>query len=123
MSGRQRAILGYAVASGLAVGLGVLVAAVWLGPQDAAAVRTAAVAAYVIQVVGFAALVSARGARFFVAWGGGTLLRLGAVLAAAVWLARTQARPPAPLMLGLAGFLFVLLLLEPIFFRMGLRSE
>jgi len=26
-------------------------------------------------------------------------------------------------MLGLAGFLFVLLLLEPIFFRMGLRSE
>ncbi len=123
MSGRHRAILGYAVASALAVGLGALGAGLLLGPQDAAAVRTAAVAAYGIQVVSFAALASARGPGFFLAWGAGTLLRLGAVLVAGVWLARTQARPPAPLMLGLAGFLFALLLLEPIFFRMGLRSE
>ena len=45
MSGRHRAILGYAVASALAVGLGALGAGLLLGPQDAAAVRTAAVAA------------------------------------------------------------------------------
>jgi len=123
MSGRQRAVLGYAVASALAVGLGALGAGLLLGPREAAAVRAAAVAAYGIQVVSFAALASARGPAFFLAWGGGTLLRLGAVLGAGVWLARTQATPPLPLMLGLAGFLFALLLLEPIFFRMGLRSE
>jgi len=123
MRGRQRAILGYAVASGVAVGVGVVGAGWLLGPQDAAAIRVAALAAYAIQVVSFAALASARGPGFFLAWGGGTLLRLGAVLGAAVWLGRTQARPPLPLLLGLAGFLFALLLLEPIFFRMGLRSE
>jgi len=123
MSARRRAIVGYAVVSALAVGLGILGAGLVLGPQDAAAVRTAAVVAYAIQVVSFAALAGARGPVFFLAWGGGTLLRLGAVLVAGVWLARTQAAPPAPLMLGLAGFLFALLLLEPIFFRMGLRSE
>lgn len=123
MSGRERAILGYAVASGLTVGIGVLGASLLLAPRDAAAVRAAALAAYAIQVVSFAALASARGVAFFLAWGGGTLLRLGAVLGAGVWLARTQARPPLPLMLGLAGFLFALLLLEPFFFRMRLRSE
>jgi hypothetical protein len=123
MNARHRAIVGYALAGAALLGAGALGLGTLVGPPDAAALRVAGLAAYAVQVPAFAALVGARGSRFFVAWGGGMLVRLGLIGGAGVWLARTQAYPAASLLVGLAGFLFALLLLEPFFFRMGLRSE
>lgn len=115
----------YALAAALAV------AVVWAGlaallrPEALAAVAWMGALAWVVQVVTFAPLLASRrrGNAFFAALGGGTLVRL-AVLGAAAWAVwRTGSLPLAPALLALAGFLFLLLLLEPVFFRMGLRSE
>ncbi len=96
-----------------------------LPPDAARGVAWMGVAAWVVQSMLFAPLLAARGRRnaFFVAWGGGTLIRLLAIGIAAWWLYRSGALPLAPSLLALAGFLFLLLLLEPVFFRLGLRSE
>lgn len=96
-----------------------------LPPEAMRAVVWMGAAAWVMQSLLFAPLLAARGRRnaFFVAWGGGTLVRLAAVGVVAWWLYRSRVLPLAPGLLSLAGFLFLLLLLEPVFFRLGLRSE
>jgi hypothetical protein len=95
-----------------------------LAPGAVVAIWWGAGLAYAVQVVAFGVLVAVRrrGMAFLAAWGGGTLLRMAVVLVAGVWLTRAAALAPAPLLLSLAGFLFVLLLLEPVFFRVGMRS-
>lgn len=120
-----RPVVGYAAAGAVATGAAAALAA-WLSPARATAgIAWAALAAYGLQVAAFGALWKVRGRAnaFFVAWGGGTLVRLGAVLALGLWLARGSADVAAPLLLSFAGFLFVLLLLEPLFFRAGLRNR
>jgi hypothetical protein len=52
-----------------------------------------------------------------VVWMGGTLVRMGLILVAALVLTRVEELPPAPTLLALAGFFFGLLLLEPLFLR------
>ena len=123
MSAGARAVLGYALVGGVIVAAGAALLVGLVAPSGAAGIGLAAALAYGIQVASFAVLVGLRGRpAFFLAWGGGTLLRVGAVLGAGLWLGRTP-HPPAPLLLSLAGFLFLLLLLEPAFFRKGLRTE
>lgn len=81
--------------------------------------------AWAVQVVLFLPLVATRGRgkAFFAAWGAGTLARFG-VLGLAAWgISRSGVLPIAPSLLALAGFLFALLLMEPMFFRMGLRRQ
>jgi hypothetical protein len=77
------------------------------------AVWLAAGVAYLVQVVAFVALIALRrsGVGVLAAWGGGVLLRMAVVLIVALWAAKTAAFPLAPLLLSLAGFLFLLLLL------------
>ena len=114
----MRAMVAYGVASAalLAV-LAVLVAVVF--GVGAGAVRLAALIAWPVQLVAFAALVKGRGGGGFMAsWLGGMALRFVAVGAAAVWVTRVDGPDPASLLLSLVGFVFVLVLVEPLFLRL-----
>jgi hypothetical protein len=89
---------------------------------DASAVRavwTAAAIAYTVQLIAFALLVALHGQPqlFMMAWLGGMLLRFGALGACAFWVSRNAAELRGPTLLSLVGFLFLLLLLEPLFLR------
>jgi hypothetical protein len=119
-----RAFLAYALVAGAVVAVGAAVVG-WLAPSAGRELWFAAALAYPVQLAAFGALVGMRGAGkgFFVAWGGGTLLRLIVVLGAGLWVSQSGSYRAAPLLLGLAGFLFALLLLEPVFFRMGMRGQ
>lgn len=82
--------------------------------------------AYGVQLIAFAFLLLVRrreDVTIWIAFGAGMLLRLGVVLAAALWLVGYAALDPAPLLLSLVGFLFVLLILESALFRVGMRSR
>lgn len=108
--------LRYAAAGTVLVGL--TVAALWplLDPRGRSGVLLAAAVALAIQVPAFVLLVRGRrrgGNAFLAAWAGGTVVRMAAVLAAGLILIRATAFAPAPTLLGLAGFFFGLLLLEP----------
>ncbi len=119
-------VVGLYVSAGAAVIVLVVAGlALVLSPEAVRAVAWMGALAWLVQSVLFAPLLAARKrlAVFFVAWGGGTLVRLGVIGGAAWWLYRTRALPLAASLLSLAGFLFLLLLLEPVFFRLGLRSE
>ena len=94
------------------------VAASWplLDGSGRAGVLTAAALALPLQVGAFWAL--SRGwddkRRFFAAWAGGMLLRMG-VVAGAAGLVVVSGLPPMATLLGLASFFFGMLLLEPLF--------
>ncbi len=115
----------YALTAALVVALVCAGLGVLLRPEALVAVAWMGALAWAVQVALFAPLLAARGRRnvFLAAWGGGTLARFVVLGAAAWWVWHTGALPLAPALLALAGFLFLLLLLEPVFFRMGLRSE
>jgi hypothetical protein len=103
-----------------------LVAAVTVGaamlvdPRSLFGVLAAAAVALPIQVGAFALLASARAGtnRFLAAWVGGTLVRL-TVVGLGGWALIRAGLPRAPTLLGLAGFFFVMLLLEPVFLGLG----
>lgn len=115
----------YALTAALLV---VLVAGLLGLVLHADAVRAVAwmgVLAWGVQVALFAPLFAARGRKnaFLAAWGGGTLVRFAVLGVAAWWVWRDGSLPLAPALLALAGFLFLFLMLEPVFFRMGLRTR
>lgn len=117
--------LPYASAAVLLAALSAAVAAVALPAAEARGVQAAATLACAAQLVAFGMLVYARGrANLFLAgWVGGMALRLGVLAAVAVWVTRTGALPAATTLLSLAGLLFLLLLLEPVFLRRGLATR
>ncbi len=77
-----------------------------------------------MQVVAFAALLRAKDepSKFMVWWGLGILARVGIVIALGLGLSRFEGIQPAVLLLGVAGFFFGLLLLEPAFFNQPKES-
>ena len=91
----------------------------WLSPSARKGLLVAALVAYPIQMVAFFLLVRywGQGKRFLLVWAGGTVVRMGAILGAALVLMKAEGLAPAPTLLGLAGFFFGLLLLEPLFLR------
>jgi CDP-diglyceride synthetase len=91
----------------------------WLSPSARTGVFVAALVAYPIQMLAFFLLVRFWGdtKRFLLFWVGGTVVRMAVVLVAALVLTRVERLPLAPTLLGLAGFFFGLLLLEPLFLR------
>jgi len=111
----------YAVAGVAAVGVSVL--ALWplLDSAGRGAVLVAAAVALPIQVAAFAALVRYRGRSkgFLAVWAGGTLVRMTAVLVVGWVVLQSGADGAVVLPLALAGFFFGLLLLEPVYFRLG----
>ena len=103
------------------LGLLLVNAGLWplLSPSSRMGVLLAAAVAYPIQMLAFFLLVRSwqDRKRFLLVWVGGTLVRMGVILVGALILTRVDGFPPAPTLLGLAGFFFGLLLLEPLFLR------
>lgn len=103
--------------------VGLLGAAVWpfLGPDARRGVLVGAAVAYPIQLVAFGLMVRYRDRAnaFLAVWAGGTLVRMGSVLAVGLLLLKVEVADPTALLLALAGFFFGLLLLEPLFLRPG----
>ena len=85
------------------------------------AVWTAAGIAYVIQLIAFGLLVGLGGQPqlFMIAWVGGMMFRFGALGVCAAWLSKTNVLPLSTTLMSLVGFLFLLLLIEPLFLRYG----
>jgi len=93
----------------------------WVSPSARAGILVAAAVAYPVQLVAFFLLVRhwGEGKKFLLVWVGGTVVRMGVVLLAALAVAEMESLPPAPMLVALAGFFFGLLLLEPLFLRPG----
>lgn len=91
----------------------------WVAPSARTGILVAAGVAYPVQVTAFGFLVRfwGEGKRFLLVWMGGTVVRMGVLLLAALAVSRMEALPPAPTLLAMAGFFFGLLLLEPLFLR------
>ena len=82
-------------------------------------VLLAAGVAYPVQVLAFGLLLRARGepSRFFAWWGVGVAVRIGVVIVAGLVALRIESLGAESLLLSLAGFFFVLLLIEPAFLK------
>lgn len=110
--------VGYA---GFTLGLvAVAVGLLWpvLSPSGRTGVLLAAVVTWPVQAVAFGLLCRKRDRPngFLAMWAGGTLVRMGLVLAAGIVVVRRPELPPVPTLLAMASFFFVMLLLEPLFF-------
>jgi hypothetical protein len=120
-----KAWLMYAAAgAGVAV-VGAGLAALLLDAEAARAVWFSAVVAWLVQLAAFAGLLLVRGRNelFLMGWLLGLALRFIAVGLVAFWLSRDPILPLQPALLSLVAFVFVLLLLEPIFLRRGLQAR
>lgn len=108
------------------VGIGVIIAALWpfLDEASRLGVLAAAAIAYPVQVVAFGMLLRAKREpeRFLLWWGLGILIRMGVVIAVGIVVSSTEVLPPAATLLGVAGFFFGMLLMEPAFFKAGNES-
>lgn len=121
----MKAWLAYA-GVGLVITLaGVLVALLIVDEASAGAVWFSAGLAFVLQLASFAALLAVRGRPelFLAGWAAGLVVRFAAVGGVAYWLARDEVFPREPALLSLVAFIFVLLLLEPLFLRRGLQAR
>lgn len=116
----MRAWVAYAVVGAAVLGLLATGVSLLLEPEATPAVWLAAAVAYAVQLLAFGALVAGRdsGTSFMVGWGGGMALRFAAVAAMAFWVTQRGTVPAAPALVGLVGFVFILVLLEPVFLRL-----
>lgn len=117
----MKAILSYAVAAVafLVVGAGVVI---WLvAAADPSSVWLAAAIAWPVQLIAFWILLVGRRApgRFMVGWAGGMALRFATLAGVAIWSTRTEMFDAATALVSLVGFVFVLVLLEPLFLRLA----
>jgi hypothetical protein len=120
-----RAWLAYA-----AVGLAVTLAGAGLGTllvsrAAIGAIWFAAGLAYALQLAASAILVAVRERNelFLVGWLAGLVFRFGAVGVVAFWLSRDEVFPREAALVSLVAFVFILLLLEPLFLRRGLQTR
>jgi hypothetical protein len=120
-----KAWVAYAGAGLAAVVLITIVAAALVEPAVRPAIMIAGGIAYALQLVAFGLLLALRDKPqlFLAGWLGGMLLRFGTLGACVFWASRTTVLPRAPLVFSLVGFVFLLLLLEPVFLRWDLRRS
>jgi hypothetical protein len=120
-----KAWLLYAGVGLVVVLVGAGLAMLFVSAADAGAVWFAAGLAWVLQVIAFAGLIAVRERNelFLAGWLGGLVLRFGVVGLVAFWLSRSEVLPLAPVLLSLVVFIFVLLLMEPLFLRRGLQTR
>lgn len=123
--GLVRAWIAYAGVGLAAVVLITIVAAALVAPEARPAIMIAGGIAYALQLVSFGLLLAVRDQPqlFIAGWLGGMVLRFGALGACVFWASRTTVLPRAPLVFSLVGFVFLLLLLEPVFLRWDLRRS
>ena len=115
----MRAWLRYAAATGVVVVVGAVLLGLVLGGRSATAIGVGAGLAWLVQLVAFGLLLRGRrpGGSFVVGWGLGMGLRGLALAGLAWWVVRSGTLPAEPALLGLVGFVFVLVLMEPVFMR------
>ncbi len=110
-----------------AAGVAVVTAGLWpfLDEPAREGVMIAGAIALSVQVVAFALLIRFhdRWNAFLAVWAGGSLFRMGLVLVVAIVVLSAEMAGAVTLLLSLAGFLFGLLLLEPVYFRRELRRR
>ena len=118
-----RAWLAYALTAAVVVVAAALAISLLGGPSINRAVWLAAAFAYGLQAIAFAMLLLVRDRTelFMAGWLGGMMLRFAAVGGLAFYASRFTTLPLAALLLSLVGFVFLLLLLEPVFLRWDLR--
>jgi hypothetical protein len=114
----------YALASFIVAVAGAGLVSAVVTPAAGNAVWFSAVVAWCVQLLTFAGLIYLRDqTHMFVAgYMGGMVLRFGALGGVAWWLSRSAALPREAVLLSLAAFVFLLLLLEPLFLRWDLRK-
>ena len=85
--------------------------------DDGRAVWIAAGIAYAIQLAAFGLLaaLNSQPQLFMLAWVAGMMFRFAALGVCAAWLSRTRVLPLSTTLLSLVGFLFLLLLIDPLF--------
>jgi hypothetical protein len=121
----MRRWLAYAATSVAVLLVGCVVGLLLAPPGAAGALWLAAGVALAVQLLAFALLVAfgqeQRG--FLLGWLGGIALRFLAVLVVALAVSRADSFHLATTLLSLVAFVFLLLLLEPIFLRRALPSR
>ena len=120
-----RAWTAYALTGAVVIGVAALAVSLLAGAQVSRAVWLSAAFAYALQAIAFALLLWVRDQAqlFMVGWLGGMVLRFAAVGGLAFYASRYTTLPLAVLLLSLVGFVFLLLLLEPVFLRWDLRRS
>lgn len=115
----MRAWRTYAVWSAAVLLLLAVVVGLALPARATGWIWTSAAVAYGVQLAAFGALVAVRRRpeRFVAGWVGGIALRIATVAALALWVVRGPSAAAA--LLSLVGFLFVLMLMEPVFLRIA----
>lgn len=121
----MKAWLLYGLAALLLVAVGTGAGVAVAGRANAGAVLVSAAVAWVVQLVAFGVLVAVRERvdLFVVGWVSGMVLRFLALGLMAYGVTRTDALPRAATLVSLVAFLFLLLLLEPLFLRRGLQTR
>lgn len=122
---RAGAWLGYALAALIVTSVLAAVAGWLVDGETMRAVWVAAALAYGLQLAAFALLLALRAQPqlFMIGWLGGMMLRFGVLGVCAYWLSRTAVLPRGATLISFVGFVFVLLLLEPVFLRWDLRGS
>jgi hypothetical protein len=120
-----RAWRAYAIAG---LGVSALFAGIASAVVSAAALSTVwffAALAYGLQLLAFGGLLVVREQAqwFLLGWLSGMALRFGALGGVAWWLSRSAAFPRQAALLSLAGCVFLLVLLEPLFLRWDKRGS
>ena len=117
--------LAYAGAGLVVVAAGAGLAMLFVSSGEAGAVWFSAGLAWVVQLIAFATLIAVRERNdlFLMGWLGGLVLRFGVVGVVAFWLSRTAVLPLEAALVSLVAFVFLLLLLEPLFLRRGLQTR
>ena len=120
-----KAWLAYAMAAFAVVALAAAVGTLLVSDQTVPALWVSAGIAYGVQLIAFAGLVMVRNrAQLFLAgWLIGMALRFGAVGGVAWWLSQSAVLPREAALVSLAGFVFLLLLVEAMFLRWDLRKS
>jgi len=115
-----KASLRYAATGALTLALIITVLWHFLDPAGRRGVVLAAVIALSVQVLAFGSMVRFRRrfSRFLAVWAGGTLVRMATVVVVAVLVGRAGVEGAGATLFALAGFFFLLLLLEPLYFRL-----
>ena len=115
----MRALGRYALIGLLMIAVAVVALFPFLDDDGRTGILVAAAVAYPVQVVAFGLLLRVRGdpPRFFVWWGAGVAVRVGAVIINGLVALRIESLGAEVLLLSVAGFFFGLLLIEPAFLK------
>ncbi|MEX2182116.1 MAG: hypothetical protein WD771_08740 [Gemmatimonadaceae bacterium] len=113
----RQALVFAAVAAAVVLVGGWLATLAFRGPGVAQAVWTSAAIAWSVQIIAFGVARGLLERNPIAGWGLGSLLRFGVLIVYALVGATALGLALGPALVSLAGFLFVTMLLEPIFLR------